>query len=36
VPLAEIAPEAIHIVLNKTIKTLLAECEDILSVRKIN
>ena len=35
VPLAEIAPEAIHIDFNKTIKTLLAECKDNLSVRKI-
>ena len=36
VPLAEIAPEAIHIVFKKTIKTLLNECSDKLSVKKIN
>ena len=33
-PLAEIAPEILHPVLNKTILQLLAECPDNLSVRK--
>ena len=36
VPLAEIAPEAKHPALNKTINTLLSECKDELSVKKIN
>lgn len=33
-PLSEIAAEAIHPVLNKTIATLLAECNDNLEVKK--
>ena len=36
VPLAEIAPETNHPVFNKTISTLLKECNDKLSVRKFN
>ena len=35
VSLAEIAPEAKHSVFNKTIKTLLNECSDKLSVKKM-
>lgn len=35
-PLAEIAPKAIHGGFNKTIQSLLYECKDELSVRKIN
>lgn len=34
-PLAEIAADIIHPVLNKTIKTLLKECPDTLFVKKI-
>ncbi len=34
-PLAEIAPHFLHPVLNKTIKTLLAECKDPLMVKKL-
>jgi 2-amino-4-hydroxy-6-hydroxymethyldihydropteridine diphosphokinase len=34
-PLAEIAPDAIHPVFNKTIAELLNECEDKLEVKKI-
>jgi len=33
-PLAEIAPEIVHPVLNKTIKKLLQECADELAVKK--
>ena len=33
-PLAEIAPDVVHPVLNKNILALLAECRDELSVRK--
>jgi 2-amino-4-hydroxy-6-hydroxymethyldihydropteridine diphosphokinase len=36
VPLAEIDPELIHPVLNKSIKELLAECKDNCKVRKFN
>jgi 2-amino-4-hydroxy-6-hydroxymethyldihydropteridine diphosphokinase len=36
VPLAEIAPDALHPVFNKNINTLLKECKDDLSVRKID
>ena len=35
-PLAEIAPEKIHPVLNKTIKELLQECKDPLPVTRID
>ena len=34
-PLAEIAPDIVHPVLNKTITKLLYECEDELDVKKI-
>ena len=34
-PLAEIAPDIVHPVLNKTITKLLNECEDELDVKKI-
>jgi 2-amino-4-hydroxy-6-hydroxymethyldihydropteridine diphosphokinase len=34
-PLVEIAPDAIHPVLNKTIAELLKECPDKLLVKKI-
>ncbi len=34
-PLTEIAPDIIHPVLNKTVKSLLEECADTLVVRKI-
>jgi len=34
-PLAEIAPQAIHPVLHKTVQQLLDECEDTLNVHKI-
>ena len=33
-PLAEIAPDIIHPVLNKTIVELLNECKDVLDVKK--
>lgn len=36
VPLAEIAPDLIHPVFQKTIRQLLLECTDKLSVEKIN
>ena len=35
VPLAEIAPNAVHNVFKKTINELLEKCKDDLSVRKI-
>jgi 2-amino-4-hydroxy-6-hydroxymethyldihydropteridine diphosphokinase len=35
IPLAEIAPDAVHNVFKKTINELLEECKDDLSVRKI-
>lgn len=35
-PLAEVAPELVHPVLQKTIAQLLAECPDPLSVQKIS
>lgn len=35
-PLAEIAPDLMHPVLNKSISTLLAECNDPLAARKIS
>jgi 2-amino-4-hydroxy-6-hydroxymethyldihydropteridine diphosphokinase len=34
-PLAQIAPEFIHPILNKTILQLLDECEDVSEVRKV-
>ena len=35
-PLAEIAPDKVHPVLKKSIRTLLKECDDPLKVNKIN
>ena len=35
VPLNDIAPEVLHPVLQKSIKTLLAECTDLLEVNKV-
>ena len=36
VPLAEIAPDVLHPVINKNIMTLLKECKDELTVRKLS